>query len=233
MYDTTQLSLPRNAERLVTFLLQLYPEKYRRKFGEEVRFLLEDMYQEELRQKGKVGLRFWFFQIGDITKGVIEQHSAEMATLGMKKYVQQTLQINKYNIIGGVFLLPAVFVFLLDIVSRIAQGDLVHYNRPVYAFISHTPLYWQPVLFTWVIVFPFLAIGINCIPLLKNLIRKHGNIKNWQFFRQNLITILLLGFGTFFILLVKFHDFGPCMVHGIARLGFEHFTHIVAVCKNA
>lgn len=234
MRDTTELSVPKNLDGIISFFLFLYPKQYRNKFGQEIRLLVTELYQEERNKKGTVGLGFWFSQAGDVTKSVIEQHIDEIGKKGMMKYVQNTLHINKFNVIGGILLLPAITVFFIDVFSRIVQGDLAHYNHPVYSFMSHTPLYWQPVLVTWVIVFPLLAVGINLIPLLKNLITKHHNkIKSWNFLWQNLITLLLLGFGTFFILLVKFHDFGPCMLHGIARLGFEHFNHIVEVCNNA
>lgn len=196
-------------------------------------YLFCDLYQEELRLKGRINLTFWIVQVRDIIKSVIEQHIYMINKYGFKKYFQTILQINKYNVIGGIFLLPAGLVFLIDLVSRIIQGDLIHYNRPVYAFMSHTPLYWQPVLFTWVFILPILAVLINFVPLVKALIKKHRSIKSWSFLIQNLITVLLLGFGIFIILLVRFHDVGPCMLHGLARLGFEHFTDIVAVCKNA
>ena len=233
MYDAKQLLLPAGAEMFFNFLLQFYPESYRKRFGQEMFLVLNDTYQEEVEKKGRVGFGFWLSQIGDITQSILGQHIDEIYNKGMKKYLQQTLHINKYNVIGGIFLLPVFTVFLIDLIARIVQGDLVHYNRPVYALLSHTPLYWTPVLFTWIVVFPLLAIGFNFIPLIKILIKKNNNIKSWQFLRQNLVSILLFGFGAFFILLVKFHDFGPCMLHGLARLGFEHFTHIVAVCKNA
>ena len=61
-------------------------------------------------------------------------------------------------------MLPAFTVFMIDILGRIAQGDLTHYNRGIYNFLSHTPLYWTPVLFTWIIAFPAIAIILEIIP---------------------------------------------------------------------
>jgi len=233
MHDSTSLSVSANGEKIFNILLLFYPEQYRKRYGHEMLLLFRDMYKEEFTRKDRISLSFWVTQVGDITKSAIEQHIDMIQKQGIKKYLQKTLHINVFNIVGSLFLLPAFIVFCIDLISRIAQGDLVHYNRPVYSFLSHTPLYWYPVLFTWVILFPFLTVLINVFPLVRNIIKNQGNIKNRKFIIQNIITIALLSFAAFFILLVKFHDFGPCMLHGIARYGFERFTHIVTVCKNA
>lgn len=233
MCDTTPIAVPKTAERIFTLMLLFYPEEYGKRYGNEMKLVFSDMYSEERSKNGKIGLGFWLHQFADIGKSVIEQHIDTLGKKGMKQYLQQILHINKYNVVGGIFLLPAFIVLCIDVVSRIVQGDLVHYNRPVYSFMSHTPLYWYPVLFTWVIIFPFLAVVINLIPLVKNISKTHGKSKYMRFIAQNIITILLVSFAAFFILIVKFHDFGPCMLHGIARLGFEHLTKIVAICRNA
>jgi hypothetical protein len=163
MYDATELSVPANAEKLFNFLLFFYPKQYRKKYEQEMRLLFQDMYQEELIKKGSISLTFWLAQFGDITKSVSEQHINMIQKQGMKKYLEQTLHINKYNVISGIFLLPVIFMTLVEIISRIAQGDLTHYNRPVYAFFSHTFLYWTPIPFIWVILFPLFAALISFI----------------------------------------------------------------------
>lgn len=232
MFNEANSVIGTNGYAFFKSLLLLYPESYRKKFEQEMLITFEDLYQERL-VKQNLAIIFWVSLSVDIINSAARQHIQLAEKQGMRKYLQQTLHINKFNIIGGIFLLPAFLIFCIDIISRIAQGDLVHYNRPVYHFLSQTPLYWFPVLFVWVILFPFLTVLINAIPLIKNIRKKHGHVNNIHFLIHNLITILLLLFAAFFILLIKFHDFGPCMFHGITRLGFEHFTHIVAVCKNA
>src|SRR6185312_6663899 len=99
MYDTTQLSLPTNAEKLFNFLLLFYPEQYRRKYGQEMRLLFQDLYREEIAKKGSVSATFWLIQIGDITKSVIEQHIDMIQKQGLKKYLQKTLHINRFNVL--------------------------------------------------------------------------------------------------------------------------------------
>jgi len=233
MYKTVTLPVSTNAEKLFNFFLLFYPEQYRKKYGQEMLMLFHDMYQEELEKKGNIGVEFWFSQVGDMTKSVIEQHIDMIGKQGMKKYLQNTLHINKYNMVSGIFLLPIFFMTLTEIISRIAQGDLIHYNRPVYAFLSHTPLYWTPVLFTWVILFPLVAALISFIPLVKAISKKNVSIFSFAFLKKNTITIgiLLIGFG--FIALIKLHDFMPCMFYGITHFGFGQFNHIVSVCRKA
>lgn len=214
-------------------LLLLYPDTYRKTFEEEILITFEDMYQEKLLQDGEIGITFWFQIYMDIVINALEQHRQLLKKQGMKKYTQQTLHINKYNIIGGLLLLPFFSVFLINVSARIAQGDLTHYNRPVYSLLSHSLLYWFPVLFTWVILFPTLAIIINLVPLIKNIIKKHGSLFDFSFIRQNAITLLILAVGIGFLAIIKLHDFAPCFVHGILRFGFEKTFDIISYCRNA
>jgi hypothetical protein len=230
MYETTHVPVSKNAERLFGLLLFLYTEQYRRKFGEEMHLLFVEMYHEEIAEKGNVGLGFWLSQVADITKSVIEQHRDVMMKIGMKKYLQQTVHINRYNVIGFLFLVPFLLMFITDLVSRIAQGDLTHYNRPVYHYLSQTPLYWTPVLYTIVIIFPLLAIVSNVIPLLQ---QKRKTVFSWVFVRKNLITLLIILAGLGCISIIKLHDFLPCMIHGILRGGLAHFSQMFPYCQKA
>ncbi|SRR5258708_22323 len=157
-------------------LLLLYPDIYRKKFGQEMLILFADIYKETIAKKGKVGFVFWFAVFLDTTKSALEQHLQLVKKQGVKKYLQNTLRINRYNIIGALLLLPFLSVFVIDLVARISQGDLVHYNRPVYNLLSHTLFYWTPILFIWVILFPTLAILVNLIPLIQNIVKKHQTV---------------------------------------------------------
>src|SRR5258708_16859826 len=156
-----------------------------------------------------------------------------MQKLGMKKYIRKTFHINKYNTIGFLLLLPFFSIFFIDLIARIAQGDLTHYNRPVYAVLSHSLLYWFPVLFTWVIIFPTLAVLLNIIPLLKAFNKRHNDILQFSFIKQNIFSLLILVIGIGFLALIKLHDFAPCFVHGILRLGFEKVPSVVSYCRTA
>ncbi len=233
MNEVTQLSVPGRAEKIFNFFLLLYPETYRKQYASEMRLLFYEMYQEEVASNGKVRLEFWFSQVSDMTKSVIEQHVNDIGKKGMKKYLQQTLHINRYNVIGLILLSPALAVFAIDLVARIVQGDFSHYNRPVYNFLSHTPLYWYPVLFSWVILFPMLAVVVNIIPFLTKKREKSLPFFSAAFLRKNVIALLVMGIGLFFIAIVKLHDFAPCMIHGLLKVGFGQFNHIITVCRKA
>jgi len=197
-----------------------------------MRLVFLDLYQEEVTKKGSVGLMFWFFQVTDITKSVIEQHRDLIIKKGMKNYLQQTLHINKYNVIGFIFLLPFLLMFTTDLIARIVQGDLTHYNRPVYQFLFHTPLYWTPILYTIVFVFPLLAIMVNIIPLLQKKSRTK-NVFSFIYLRKNIVTLLLIVTGLGCIAIIKLHDFMPCMVQGIMHGGLTHFWQMFAYCRKA
>ena len=209
-------------ERVYKFLLVFYPKTYKQRFLEEMLLVLNDLKVDELREKGKIGLNFWLFQFSDLSKSVIEENLDDMQKRGMRKY----FRLNNYNIIGAVLVLPVFIVFLVDILSRISQGDLTHYNRVTYNFLSHTPLYWTPVLFIWIVLFPAVAILLNIIPLLKNR-------NNRAFVKNNIVTIGILLFGLFVLAIVKFHDFAPCLIHSIFSRGFNEFPQILNYCSRA
>src|SRR6185437_14594929 len=96
-------------------LLLLYPQQYRKKFGHEMLTLFEDIYHETLVKSGKIGFTFWLSINFDIAKSAFEQHRQLLKKQGMKKYSQQTLHINKYNIIGGLLLLPFFSMFVIEV----------------------------------------------------------------------------------------------------------------------
>ena len=184
--------------------------------------IINDLKRDELREKGRIKFSFWAFQYSDVSKSLFSEHIDFLNKSGFRKY----FKLNNFNIIGGVLMLPAFTVFMIDILGRIAQGDLTHYNRGIYNFLSHTPLYWTPVLFTWIIAFPAIAIILNIISVLKNR-------NNRVFVRKNYASFLILFFGLFLLFLVKFHDFAPCFVHGLFLKGFGNLNLIIGVCSKA
>lgn len=232
MYDTTQLAVPKSTENIFGIMMLLYPSEYRVRFGHEMFLVFQDMYFSEIEKTGKVGILFWLSQIADMTTSVIEQHKLLIIKKGMKKYLQQTLPYTIYNIIGGILLLPFFTLFAIDFAARIAQGNMTHYNRPVYAFLSHTPLYWSPVLFSIAILFPAIAVLLNVIPLAQQLIKKHISLFSFTFLKQNIVSLVLLIIALGFLANIKLHDFVPCFVHGITRIGLN-IPQIYSVCKNA
>lgn len=213
-------------------LLLLYPDSYRKKFELEMLITFGDMYQEKKLRDGKIGFLFWLGISLDISKSACKQHGELLKKQGMKKYLFKTLHFNTCNIIGALLLLPFLSVFLIDVVARISQGDLTHYNRPVYTFLSHTFLYQKPVLLVWVILFPAIAVLINLIPLIQNSFKKHRSLFHLSFIKQNIITFSILAMGIGFLALLKLHDFAPCSFHGILRFGLQKLPFILSYCKN-
>lgn len=214
-------------------LLLLYPASYLRKFGKEMLITFEDMYQEKMLRDGEIGFTFWFSIFLDIIKSTFEQHRVALKKQGMKKYVNKTLHINRYNVIGTLLLLPFLSVLSIDLLARFAQDDITHYNRPLYLYLSHTVFYWTPILVIWVILFPTLAVLLNLIPLIQNIIKKHGSLFKLSFIKHNALTLTILAIGLGFLAIIKLHDFAPCIFHGLLRFGVGKLPYIFSYCKNA
>lgn len=182
-----------------------------------------DLYQEELTAKGKISLGFWLSSLSDLFASALNQHIELVKSDGLKNYLQQNWYFNRYNLVGLLLLSPSLVAFAIEFISRILQGDLTHYNRTTYALLSHT-LFWQtPVLFTWIVIFPVLAVFINLLPLLQ---------KRFSF-RQQLITLVIITFGLGFLAVVKLHDFAPCFIHGLTRVGIGQIPQIISICQKA
>lgn len=235
MYETNNLLL--NEEKIFNALLLLYPEQYRKKYGNEMRLIFQDLYHEEIERKGKIGLRFWFNQVEDIAKSVIKEHINLISKKGMKKYLEKTFHLNKFNVIGGILLLPFIFLFGVDFLGRIVQGDFTHYNRAWYSAISHTILYVNyngqaPLLWAILIFAPILAVVLNFIPIINSL-RKNKKLTIINLSFANPLAIIIMGMGFFCLLVVLGHDIFPCVVNGLTKGGFENFFNVLSVCRNA
>lgn len=151
----------------------------------------------------------------------------------MKSYFQKTLNLSWQNVLRLILLLPFFTILSIDAISRIIQGDLFHYNRTVYGFLSHTPVYWFPVFFTWIVVFPLLAVLINGVPLVRQIGQKHTSLFSFAFVKQNISSFLLLGIGLAFLAFLPLHDFAPCMLHGILSRGLQELIPLLQYCRNA
>ncbi len=205
----------------INLLLLLYPETFRRRYGREMSQLLIDMIGEQREENGKITLGFWLHLIGDTLKSSFREHFNELRKSGLKTYLRQNFRFTGLHLLGLLLLLPSISVLSLDVISRILQGDLIHYNRPVYAFLSKTFFYRTPVLFIWVILFPALAVLINLLPFISAK------------YRGRLVSFILLVFGLGFLSIILFHDFAPCMLHGLFSHGFSQFGRLLSFCRQA
>jgi len=219
------------ADRFYELLLLLYPEAYRNRFGVEMLYTFQDMRAEEQTKHGNAGIDFWSSILIDTVLSALHEHGDILRKEGMKKYLHQTLKLNNYNLISLILLLPFLLMGCIDFAGRILQGDLGHYNPATYAALSQTPLYWYPILFTWVILFPILAVVISLVPLAIN--SKKSSWSGITYLRQNPVSVVIITVGILLLAAVKLHDFLPCMVHSISLQGFGKLPTIISLCRKA
>jgi hypothetical protein len=210
-------------------LLHFYPKNYRQRYGEQMLYAFQDLYQEALAKSGKIGLGFWLSTFTDTLQSVFREHLNMIKQVGIKKY----FRISNYNILGGILLLPFFLLFGLDFTDRIIQGDLFHYNRQFSSSISHTILYANfngqvPLLWTILVAMPILAVLINLIPLFFSVSKK---IPLKKIFTTNSIAIILILAGLFCLVVVYGHDVIPCTFHSL--LNGQGIPETLSYCKNA
>lgn len=231
MYDTTQQTIPKYTHTFFTFLFSFYPQEYREHFEEEMRIVLNDLYQEEITTYGHIRMSFFITQSFDIIQNSMKQHLILARKSGMKHYFQHTFHINTYTLISAILLLPFVFMSGVDIIARIVQGDFGKPNHAVYSLLGHTFLYATPILFIWVLAFPLIALILTTISLIIN--ETKVRMLSLQFIRNNLVSIILLIIAIGCIGIVRFHDFAPCVIKNVRSNGLGNIQQIVSVCNNA
>jgi len=232
MYNISENTMvEEKSDRLYEMLLLLYPEPYRKKFGREMLYTFQDMRDEERTKDGMVGIVFWSGILIDTLLSAFHEHKEVIRKDGMKKYLHQTLKLNNYNLVSLILLLPYFIMACIDFGGRILQGNLGHYNPATYAALSQTPLYWYPILFTWVILFPILAIVISLIPLAMN--SKKISWPDIAYLKQNPGSVILITVAVLLLAMVKLHDFLPCLVYNISMNGFGHLPSIISLCRKA
>lgn len=227
MYKTEELTVPITKESFIyKTLLFLYPDQYRKKFGEQMLLVFQDMYEDEYKNFGKIRSVFWLRVSTDALQSIITQHLDFIKKEGLKKYLREVLHVNKYSVIGAILLLPFTTILGLDFVARILQRDLTHYSRPLNNYFSHIFLYQDhigkiPLLWFVLIFFPILSIVLNIIPLHKS-------------FFKNPVTLAILGLAGLALLIVYGHDFVPCIVQGILyHHAIINLPKAILICRNA
>jgi len=194
-------------------------------------FVFEDLLDEELVKKGKAGVGFWIFIWADALQSVFSAHLNMIKKQGLKNY----FRISNLNILGIIFLLPFLSLFGLDFIGRIVQFDLTHYNMTFYKAISHTFLYVNynghlPFLWTALIFLPVFAVLINLFAFTQSLKRlRKLSIKN--FLLSNPVSLIIILIGLFNLLVVFGHDFIPCLVQGVFKVGLN-LPLVISVCRN-
>ena len=212
-------------------LLLLYPESYRNHFGQEMLHAFEDMYQEELEKYRKVRLGFWISIFLDTAKSVLTEHMNMMKKQGVKNY----LNINTYNVIGGILLLPFLLILGSDFIGRVVQGDFSHPNMGAVGFLSRFILYsgYDKLLWALLVFAPLLAAVLNLIPVISSVRSENKKLSIRNLLFTNPLSLLVVGIGLLFILIVAGHDAIPCFVNHLISNGLGNIWQTIFVCKNA
>jgi len=214
-------------------LLYLYPESFRDKFGGEIQMVFQDAYQEELAMRGTVSLGFWLSALIDLVQSVVAQHADIIRKQGMKSYLQETLQLNKFHVIGAILLLPFAFLLGVDFVGRVIQGDLLRSNAEFAQGLSlwiagsgQAPLLW--IIF---VSLPLAAVVLNMIPVIRSRFAPKQAEAATK--RLNLLTVAIIVIGLGLVTFAFGHDVIPCLARHLLQNGLNNLPNTLAVCGNA
>jgi hypothetical protein len=154
-----------------------------------------------------------------------------MKKQGLKNY----LNINAYNVIGGVLLLPFILILGSDFLGRLVQGDFSHPNMGLVGFLSRSILYtsYDKLLWAILVFAPLLAAVLNLISLASSLRGESNKLTFRKLLFTSPLSLLIVGMGLLFILIVAGHDVVPCFVNHSISNGFGNIWQTILVCKNA
>ena len=110
--------------------------------------------------------------------------------------------------------MPFLIFLSIEVFSRFAQGDLLHYNREIYGVLSQTPFYVLPVLFTWIFLFPLLVVLLNFFMVAKQAKREHERLSSLKFIKKNIMSYLFMLASLAFLAFIAPH-FIPFLIYGI------------------
>jgi hypothetical protein len=230
MHKTHDVTLSETtATRWYRLLLAVYPRGYQQRFGQEMLFTFHDLYQEELKKYDRVRIAFCVSLFRDALLSATAEHIVMIHKQGIKQY----FHITRYTIIGALLLVPFLTLLGLDVLGRLIQGDLAHYNKSWYAAITQSALYREPLMLQAIFIFaPLLAVVLNLIPILASLrAAKKPTVRT--LFLANPLALGVSGLGLLCLFIIYGHDVVPCMVNGLFSHGFQTFFNLIAVCRNA
>lgn len=216
------------ARRLYRLLLCAYPLKHRREYGEQLDQLFGDLYRDEKARK-HIGLSFWMRMISDTGQSAAVEHVAAIREEGMNTYLQNYLHLNRWNLIGAFLLLPIFTMAVIDTITRLAPAG----RNAIMENIYHSPLYYAPVLRTWVLVFPIIALILNALPLAVSVRKAEKGTSSLSLIRNNIATLIVFGAAACFLVVLKLHDFAPCVLHNLLKQGLSDIPGILGYCRNA
>jgi hypothetical protein len=211
-------------EKVYALLLSLYPDEYRTTFREEMLWVLSEMYAENTKST----YEFWFLILLDTGKSVLLENRRNLMKQHVIFLTGQKIQINRYNIFGGVFLLPIIFVTLIDIVSRISEQNIAQPNTKILLWLYQTPLYNNTIVTIWVLLFPTAAILVNIAPLLIEKKNHSFHFMN----KANRISYIIISLAILFLCVIKMHDLLPCLITGMLNHQID-LSQLLTSCQSA
>lgn len=179
--------------RLYKKLLFLYPEQFRRKYGQQLLQTFDDILANEPSKFNRIGLCVKEIFIMPIN--IVEQHLINISRRGglQKKTV--------VSIVAFTLLVPFILSLMSDEIAESLYGQ----------HLFNTWLWSAPVLITWVIILPLISLVISLLTYLISVFRtskKNGALslqlrRSWP-----IITTFSLSLGI--LLIVVFHDSAHC-----------------------
>lgn len=171
----------------------LYPEQYRKEYGTQIIYTLEDMLANEPRATRRLGI--WMREIIVLPGNVLEQHVIAIARRG------GPTSAALMGFISLALLVPFFIAMLLDEISE------RFYNQHLYG-----SWFWsKPVLTVWIVVLPLLSLFVSLATYVLLTLRANMRMGKLSFQLRRLWLLIatgLIALGVLFI--VTFHDSSNC-----------------------
>lgn len=199
-------------------LIQLYPKSYRDRFADPMLQTLADMLDNEVSGARRAAI--WIRTSAELPVGLIRQNAIN---LGIATMDQMPRYIKQNGLIAGLLLLPFVLALIANWLDKLI------YNHTLY----NSWLWSYPLLLTWVLILPALALVIALSSYAVYLRQSNGTsfFRTILDIRRNWPVTTVGVMATGIILMVFFHDSIHCLIHNPGYLA-GHWGQTVSCIRQ-
>lgn len=191
----TKSRFPRYAK-----FLKLYPAEYYKKYGHEILLTTADMLDEAKSRRER--LLIWSSIALDLSANILRQ---QLIYAGGVMANETPHYVKRNSIVAGALLIPFAVALTANALNKMIFGQALY----------HSWLWRTPVLSTWVLILPELALLLALSTYVFFIVRKNKNISpSWVYRAVNLRRVwpmmipAILALGILFI--IAFHDSVQC-----------------------
>lgn len=194
-------------------LLSLYPREHRKEYGDEMRLLFRDLYQEEHDRHDEIGIGFWFRLTLDVIKSTFVEHILLLKKIGFENYAREIYHLDRPFFVGFILIFPSLLINTIDDVNLLLLANN-NWLKPI--FESE---WGAAVFFICYLFLPLLALLLSMLYIGKTYKGEKHKVISLSFLAHQFPRFVIIFLSVLSILLVIGHDTIPCAIQMVFSKG--------------